>query len=46
MFATACPLGVSWNEPFCSNTRFDELLLAAGAELDENKRWTERWWLN
>ena len=38
MFATVCQSGASWNDTFWSNARFDELLLAARAELDENKR--------
>lgn len=38
MFSTAYASGVAWNDTFWSNARFDELLVAARAELDENKR--------
>ena len=38
MFSTAYKTGVSWNDTFWSNARFDELLLKARAELDEDKR--------
>ena len=38
MFATAYESGVAWNDSFWSNARFDELLVAARAELDEDKR--------
>ena len=38
MFSTAYKTGVSWNDSFWSNARFDELLLQARAELDESKR--------
>jgi len=38
MFSTAYQSGVAWNDTFWSNARFDELLVAARAELDENKR--------
>jgi len=38
MFSTAYKTGVSWNDSFWSNKRFDELLLKARAELDQNKR--------
>ncbi len=38
MFAMAYQTGVAWNDTFWSNARFDELLLAARAELDEDKR--------
>ena len=38
MFATAYQTGVPWNDSFWSNARFDELLLAARAELDDDKR--------
>ena len=38
MFSTAYQSGVAWNDTFWSNARFDELLIAARAELDENKR--------
>ena len=38
MFATAYQTGVAWNDTFWSNKRFDELLIKARAELDEDKR--------
>jgi peptide/nickel transport system substrate-binding protein len=38
MFATAYQSGAAWNDSFWSNARFDELLLKARAELDEDKR--------
>lgn len=38
MFSTAYQSGVPWNDTNFSNARFDELLLAARAELDETKR--------
>jgi peptide/nickel transport system substrate-binding protein len=38
MFSTAYKTGVSWNDTFWSNARFDELLIKARAELDEDKR--------
>ncbi len=38
MFTMAYQSGSSWNDTFWSNARFDELLLDARAELDENKR--------
>lgn len=38
MFATAYKTGAAWNDTFWSNARFDELLVAARAELDEDKR--------
>jgi peptide/nickel transport system substrate-binding protein len=38
MFTTAYKTGASWNDTFWSNARFDELLLAARSELDEDKR--------
>ncbi len=38
MFSTAYKTGVSWNDSFWSNKRFDELLLKARAELDDSKR--------
>lgn len=43
MFATAYLTGVAWNEAFWSNARFDELLYAARAELDQDKR-REMYW--
>ena len=38
MFSTAYQSGVPWNDTQFNNARFDELLLAARAELDEAKR--------
>jgi peptide/nickel transport system substrate-binding protein len=38
MFSTAYQTGAAWNDTFWSNARFDELLLAARSELDEDKR--------
>lgn len=38
MFSTAYQSGAAWNDTFWSNARFDELLLAARAELDDAKR--------
>ncbi len=38
MFTTAYSSGASWNDTFWSNERFDELLVTARAELDEDKR--------
>lgn len=38
MFSTAYQTGVSWNETRQSNERFDELLVAARAELNEDTR--------
>ncbi len=38
MFSTAYKSGVSWNDTFWSNQRFDELLVKARAELDDDKR--------
>lgn len=38
MFSTAYKSGAPWNDTFWSNERFDQLLVAARAELDENKR--------
>lgn len=43
MFSTAYQTGVAWNEAFWSNARFDELLVAARSELDENRR-REMYW--
>lgn len=43
MFSTAYQTGVAWNEAFWSNARFDELLIAARAELDQEKR-REMYW--
>jgi len=38
MFTIGYAAGGSWNESFWSNKRFNELLVAARAELDTNKR--------
>jgi len=38
MFATAYAEGAAWNDSFWSNDRFNELMVAARAELDEAKR--------
>jgi len=38
MFSTAYQSGVAWNECFWSNARFDELLLAARAETNDELR--------
>jgi len=38
MFTTAYTTGAAWNESSWSNARFDELLVAARSELDEDKR--------
>lgn len=38
MFATAYASGVPWNESYFEHERFNELLIAARAELDEAKR--------
>lgn len=38
MFTTVYHSGAPWNETFWSNERFDQLLIAARAELDESKR--------
>ncbi|MEL6934106.1 MAG: ABC transporter substrate-binding protein [Pseudomonadota bacterium] len=43
MFTTAYKSGAPWNESFWSNERFDELLLKARAELDQEKR-REMYW--
>ena len=43
MFATAYSCGASWNESFWCNDRFEELMVAARAELDDNKR-REMYW--
>jgi peptide/nickel transport system substrate-binding protein len=43
MFSTAYECGVPWNESAWCNERFDELLKAARAELDEEKR-REMYW--
>ena len=43
MFATAYKCGASWNESFWCNDRFEELMVAARAELDDNKR-REMYW--
>ncbi|PIE07165.1 MAG: peptide ABC transporter substrate-binding protein [Rhodobacterales bacterium] len=38
MFTTAYSAGAEWNDTFWDNARFNELLVAARAELDEAKR--------
>ncbi len=38
MFSTAYASGASWNDSFWENARFNELLVAARAELDEDMR--------
>ncbi len=38
MFTTAYAAGAAWNDTFWDNARFNELLVAARAELDEDKR--------
>jgi len=40
MFSTAYAAGAAWNDSFWDNARFNELLLAARAELDTDKRRT------
>ncbi len=43
MFSLTYQSGAAWNDTFWSNARFDELLVAARAELDEDKR-REMYW--
>jgi peptide/nickel transport system substrate-binding protein len=43
MFATAYSCGAAWNDSFWCHDRFEELLIAARAELDDNKR-REMYW--
>ncbi len=38
MFSTAYAAGVPWNDSYWKHDRFNELLVAARAELDDNKR--------
>ena len=38
MLTTACSSGAAWNDTFWDNARFNALLVAARAELDEAKR--------
>jgi len=38
MFSTAYAAGAAWNDTFWKNDRFNELLVAARAELDQGKR--------
>ena len=40
MFTTAYAAGADWNDTFWKHDRFNELLLAARAELDSDKRRT------
>ena len=43
MFSTAYAAGADWNDSFWNHERFNQLLLAARAELDEDKR-REMYW--
>lgn len=43
MFSTAYSCGADWNDSFWCNDRFEELMVAARAELDDNKR-REMYW--
>src|SRR6056297_3104371 len=43
MFSTAYQCGASWNDSFWCNERFDELLVKARAELDDDKRRQMYW---
>lgn len=43
MFSTAYECGASWNESYWCNSRFDELMVKARAELDEDKRRQMYW---
>ena len=43
MFSTAYAAGAAWNDSFWENARFNELLVAARAELDSDKR-REMYW--
>jgi peptide/nickel transport system substrate-binding protein len=43
MFSTAYQCGAAWNDSFWCNERFDELLVKARAELDEDKRRDMYW---
>lgn len=43
MFSLSYQTGAAWNDTFYSNARFDDLLLAARAELDDDKR-REMYW--
>jgi len=38
MFSTAYKCGASWNDSYWCNDRFDELMIKARSELDEDKR--------
>jgi peptide/nickel transport system substrate-binding protein len=38
MFTTAYTTGAAWNDSFWSNARFDELLVAARSEVNEDTR--------
>lgn len=38
MFSTAYATGASWNDSFWGNERFDELMVKARAEIDQDKR--------
>ncbi len=43
MFATAYSCGAPWNDSFWCNERFEELMVSARAELDDDKR-REMYW--
>lgn len=43
MFATAYSCGAAWNDSFWCNDRFEELMVKARAELDENARRDMYW---
>ena len=43
MFSTAYKCGASWNDSFWCHERFDELMVKARAELDEDKRRQMYW---
>jgi peptide/nickel transport system substrate-binding protein len=43
MFSIAYECGAPWNETAWCNERFDELLVAARAELDQEKRQAMYW---
>jgi len=43
MFSTAYKCGASWNDSYWCNDRFDELMIKARSELDEDKRRQMYW---
>jgi len=43
MFSTAYKCGASWNDSFWCNDRFDDLMVKARSELDEDKRRQMYW---